>query len=102
MPAVKLTVPTSRRHYLRSAITGTAYESCSLGPPYTQCNCYLDYMTRMGNATIATESVAGAGKGALLSLPTTAPGALVFVNATAAAAAGLDPASVLIVAVGNP
>ena len=72
------------------AITGTAYVSCSLGPPYTQCNCYEDYMQRMANATIATESVAGHAKGALLSLPATPPGSLLFGNATAAAA-GLSP-----------
>lgn len=93
------------------AITGTAYVDCSLGPPYTRCDCYTDYMQQMANATAATEGVGATAKSWLLSkasacgrklrgaVADAAP--LAFGNATVAAS-GLTAGNVLVVAVGNP
>lgn len=84
------------------AITGTAYETCSLGPPYTQCNCYSDYIQRMVSARNATETVQAEAKAHQLALsPSTIPQ---FSNATTASASlGLNTSSdVLILAISNP
>lgn len=84
------------------AITGTAYVTCSLGPPYTQCDCYSDYIERLLAARNATEMVQTEAKWRQLSIiPTSLP---LFGNATTASATlGENSTSdVLIIAVSNP
>ena len=85
------------------AITGTAYETCSLGPPYVDCDCYSDYMTQMHGALNGTERVLGEAKAALLSLGGGDSALPAFTNASAASA-GLLPGggNTLVLAVGNP
>lgn len=84
------------------AITGTAYISCSLGPPDDDCDCFDDYMARMARALNATEVAAGSMKGWLLTQPPQrSANPVVFDNATTASATW-TAGSVLVVAVSNP
>ena len=85
------------------AITGTAYVTCSLGPPYVDCDCFTDYMVQMHNALNGTEDMQGRAKAALLSLRPLDSPLPPFANASITSA-GLLPggANALIVAVGNP